>query len=33
MGTMRNLALAWVLTLPASIVIAGLLYWAFRSVG
>jgi PiT family inorganic phosphate transporter len=33
MGTMRNLALAWVLTLPASIVIAALLYWAFRSIG
>jgi len=33
MGTMRNLALAWVLTLPASIVLAALLYWAFRSIG
>jgi PiT family inorganic phosphate transporter len=33
MGTMRNLALAWILTLPASIVIAALLYWAFRSIG
>jgi len=32
-GTMRNLALAWVLTLPASIVIAASLYWAFRSIG
>jgi PiT family inorganic phosphate transporter len=31
-GTVRNLALAWVLTLPASIVIAGLLYAAFRSI-
>jgi len=30
---MRNLALAWVLTLPASIVIAALLYWVFRSIG
>jgi PiT family inorganic phosphate transporter len=33
MDTIRNLAMAWVLTLPASIVIAGLLYWAFRSIG
>jgi PiT family inorganic phosphate transporter len=32
MDTVRNLAMAWVLTLPASIVIAGLLYWAFRSI-
>lgn len=33
LGTVRNLALAWVLTLPASILIAGFLYWAFRSIG
>ena len=33
MDTMRNLALAWVLTLPASILMAALLYWAFRSIG
>src|SRR5579862_6063303 len=33
MGTMRNLALAWVLTLPASIVLAALLYWMFRRIG
>jgi len=32
-GTVRSLAMAWVLTLPASIVIAGLLYWGFRSIG
>jgi len=32
-GTVRSLALAWVLTLPASILIAGVLYWAFRSIG
>jgi PiT family inorganic phosphate transporter len=31
-GTVRNLLLAWVLTLPASIVLAGLLYRAFRSM-
>ena len=32
-STVRSLALAWVLTLPASILIAALLYWAFRSIG
>jgi PiT family inorganic phosphate transporter len=32
-GTVRNLAMAWVLTLPASILISALLYWAFRSIG
>lgn len=31
-GTVRSLVLAWVLTLPASIVLAGVLYWAFRHV-
>jgi PiT family inorganic phosphate transporter len=31
LGTVRNLVLAWVLTLPASIVLAGFLFWAFRS--
>lgn len=31
MATVRNLALAWILTLPASIVLAGLLFWLFRS--
>lgn len=30
MGTIRNLVLAWVLTLPVSIVLAGSLYWLFR---
>jgi inorganic phosphate transporter, PiT family len=29
-GTVRNLAMAWVLTLPASMVLAGFLFWAFR---
>jgi len=33
METMRNLLLAWVLTLPASIVNAALLYMGFRSLG
>ncbi len=28
--TVRHLALAWVLTLPASIVLAGFLFWVFR---
>lgn len=29
-GTVRSLVLAWVLTLPASIALAGGLYWVFR---
>ena len=28
-GTVRNIALAWVLTLPAAMAIAGVLYWIF----
>src|ERR1700758_2961033 len=31
-STVRNLALAWVLTLPASIVVAGFLFWSFRNL-
>jgi PiT family inorganic phosphate transporter len=31
-GTVRNLALAWLLTLPASIALAAGLYWVFRQV-
>src|SRR6516225_7614634 len=31
-GTLRNLVMAWVLTLPAAIVLAGTLYWLFRHV-
>jgi len=31
-GTVRNLAMAWVLTLPISIVLAGGLFWLFRSI-
>ncbi len=31
-GTIRSLAAAWVLTLPAAIVLAGTLYYIFRSV-
>jgi inorganic phosphate transporter, PiT family len=30
--TVRNIALAWVLTLPASIVLAAFLFWIFRSM-
>jgi len=30
--TVRNLLLAWVLTMPASIVLSGFLFWAFRSM-
>jgi len=32
MATVRNLALAWVLTLPVSILLSGLLFWAFRGL-
>ena len=31
-ATVRNLAMAWVLTLPASMVLAGFLFWTFRHV-
>lgn len=31
-STVRNLAMAWVLTLPASIVLSGFLFWTFRSI-
>jgi PiT family inorganic phosphate transporter len=31
MDTVRNIALAWILTLPASIVLAAFLFWVFRS--
>jgi inorganic phosphate transporter, PiT family len=30
--TVRNLVMAWVLTLPASIMLAGFLFWTFRHV-
>ena len=32
MQTLRNLVIAWVLTLPAAIVISGSLYWVFSHV-
>jgi PiT family inorganic phosphate transporter len=31
-GTVRNLAMAWVLTLPVSMMLAGFLFWAFKYV-
>jgi PiT family inorganic phosphate transporter len=30
--TVRNIALAWILTLPASILLAGFLFWLFRGL-
>jgi PiT family inorganic phosphate transporter len=30
--TVRNLAMAWVLTLPAAMLLSGFLFWAFRSM-
>jgi PiT family inorganic phosphate transporter len=30
--TVRSIALAWVLTLPASVLLSGLLFWFFKSV-
>jgi inorganic phosphate transporter, PiT family len=32
MSTVRNLALAWVLTLPVAMVLAGLLFWLFKTI-
>jgi len=31
-GTVRNLALAWVLTLPAAMIMSGFLFWALKNV-
>jgi inorganic phosphate transporter, PiT family len=31
-ATVRNLAMAWVLTLPVAMVLAGCLFWAFRYI-
>ncbi len=31
-ATVRNLLLAWVLTLPASILLSGTLFWLFRLI-
>jgi PiT family inorganic phosphate transporter len=32
MSTIRNLIMAWVLTLPASIMLSGTLFWTFNSL-
>ena len=32
LATIRNIALAWVLTLPAAMAISGILYWAFSRI-
>jgi inorganic phosphate transporter, PiT family len=32
MATVRNIALAWVLTLPAAMMISGFLYWSFAQL-
>jgi PiT family inorganic phosphate transporter len=32
MATVRNLALAWLLTLPAAILLSGSLYWLFSNL-
>jgi PiT family inorganic phosphate transporter len=32
MSTIRNLLMAWVLTLPAAILLSGTLYWLFTHV-
>jgi PiT family inorganic phosphate transporter len=31
-ATVRNLAMAWVLTLPASMILSGTLYWLFAKI-
>ncbi len=31
-ATIRNLLMAWGLTLPASMVVAGFLFWGFRNI-
>lgn len=31
-GTVRNLLMAWILTLPVSIALAGGLYWLLRAL-
>ena len=32
MGTVRNLLMAWVLTLPVAMMLSGFLYWLFRTI-
>jgi PiT family inorganic phosphate transporter len=31
-ATVRSMAMAWILTLPVSITLSGLLYWVFRRI-
>ena len=31
-GTVRNLLMAWVLTLPAAMILSGFLFWTFRNI-
>jgi PiT family inorganic phosphate transporter len=31
-STVRNLLMAWVLTLPASMILAGFLFWGFNNM-
>jgi inorganic phosphate transporter, PiT family len=31
-GTVRNLLMAWVLTLPAAMMLSRLLFWTFRKI-
>jgi PiT family inorganic phosphate transporter len=31
-GTVRNIAMAWVLTLPAAMILSGFLFWALKNV-
>ena len=31
-GTVRNLIMAWVLTLPVAMLLSGTLFWAFRHI-
>jgi PiT family inorganic phosphate transporter len=31
-ATVRNIALAWVLTLPAAMMLSGFLYWVFAQL-
>ena len=32
MATVRSLAMAWILTLPAAMIMSGSLFWAFRNL-
>jgi PiT family inorganic phosphate transporter len=32
MSTLRNLAMAWILTLPVAMLLSGGLYWLFRTI-